>query len=408
MPPAASRGTGRLRGQAAVAGIGASEYARYGRSSETEFAMVCRAVLAAADDAGLAVDDIDGFTGYSNDRSDPVRLATALGVRELRLGAAQAGGGGGGSAGHVAIAAAAVASGLAECVVAYRGCRQGEVGRFGRGVGYGGAGINAHVSGNDIGGALLGPYGVFAAPHRYALKAQRMLHDYGGGRAAMRAVARAAYHHGNANPAAVMRHRTLSDAQYDESRWVAEPYHLYDCCQESDAAAAVIVTTAERARDLRQSPAYILAAGQSSEYRAGAAAENAPLYATSGLATLLGRLYADAGYSVREMDSFQVYDNFTAGVVMALVEAGVCDWPEADDVLTFENLLAPGGVAPLNTSGGNFAEAYILGMGHHLEAVRQLRGSSPNQVPGASLSLVTGGPMTTLTSAVIYGTEATL
>jgi len=413
-----SRGAGRLRGRAAVAGIGASEYARYGGSAETEFAMVCRAVLAAAADAGLAVEDIDGFTGYSADRSDPVRLATALGVTELRLGAAQSGGGGGGSAGHVAIAAAAVASGLAECVVAYRGCRQGEVGRYGRGTGYGGAGSGGTgsggtgestlVSGNDMGGALLGPYGVFAAPHRYALKAQRMLHEYGGGRSAMRAVARAAYHHGHNNPAAVMRHRTLSDAGYDESRWIAEPYHLYDCCQESDAAAAIIVTTAERARDLRHAPAYILAAGQSSEYRAGAAAENAPQYATSGLRTLLGRLYADAGYRAADMDTFQVYDNFTAGVVMALVDAGVCDWKDADEVLTFENLLAPGGLAPLNTSGGNFAEAYILGMGHHLEAVRQLRGSSPNQVPGASLSLVTGGPMTTLTSAVIYGTEAAL
>ena len=399
---------GGLRGRTAVVGIGASEYTRYGQSAESEFAMVCRAVLAAAADAGLPVEDIDGFAGYSNDRSDPVRLATALGVRELRLGAAQSGGGGGGSAGHVAIAAAAVASGLAECVVAYRGCRQGEVGRFGRGVGYGGTGAAERVSGNDMGGALLGPYGVFAAPHRYALKAQRMLHDYDGGQAAMRAVARAAYHHGHRNPAAVMRHRTLTDAVYDESRWIAEPYHLYDCCQESDAAAAVIVTTAERARELPGDAAYILAAGQSSVRRAGAAAENAPEYATSGLRALLARLYADAGYTQADMDTFQVYDNFTAGVVMALVDAGVCSRHEVDEVLTFENLIAPGGNTPLNTSGGNFAEAYILGMGHHLEAVRQLRGSSSSQVPRASLALVTGGPMTTLTSAVIYGTEATL
>jgi acetyl-CoA acetyltransferase len=200
----------------------------------------------------------------------------------------------------------------------------------------------------------------------------------------------------------------VTDEAYDESRWIAEPYRLYDCCQESDAAAAVIVTTAERARDLRGEPAYILAAGQSSEYRAGAAAENAPEYATSGLRTLLRRLYEDAGYTQADMNTFQVYDNFTAGVVMALVDAGVCSWQDADDVLTFENLIAPGGVAPLNTSGGNFAEAYILGMGHHLEAVRQLRGTSSNQVAGASLALVTGGPMTTLTSAVIYGTEAAL
>jgi acetyl-CoA acetyltransferase len=396
-----------LRGRTAVVGIGASEYTKYGRSTETEFAMVCRAVLAAAADAGLAVEDIDGFVSYSNDRSEPVRLATALGVRELRLGAGQLGGGGGGSAGHVAIAAAAVAGGLAECVVAYRGCRQGEVGRFGRGAGYGST-VGTHVAGYEIGGALLGPYGVFAAPHRYALRARRMLDEHGVDQSTMRAVARAAYHHGNNNPAAVLRDRTLSNTDYDESRWIAEPYHLYDCCQESDAAAAVIVTTAERAKQLPVRPVYILAAGQSGEYRSGAGAENAPNYATAGLTTLARRLYADAGYASSEMATFQVYDNFTAGVVMALVELGVCSWAEANDVITFENLIAPSGRAPLNTSGGNFAEAYILGMGHHLEAVRQLRGTSSNQVPGAALSLVTGGPMTTLCSAVIYGSEATI
>ncbi|WGL54131.1 hypothetical protein P5P86_09935 [Nocardioides sp. BP30] len=399
---------GSLRGEVAVVGIGASDFFRYGGSTESEFAMVCRAILAAAEDAGLPVEEIDGFTAYSNDRSEPLRLATALGIRELRLGAMQFGGGGGGSAGHVAIAASAVATGLADYVVAYRGCRQGEVGRFGRGVGYGGSGNAAHVSGYDLGGAAMGPYGAFAAPHRYALRAQRMLAEHGVSQSTMRAVARAAYHHAQHNPSAVMRGRELTDEIYDSSRWVSEPYHLYDCCQESDAAAAIIVTTAERARDLRAKPAYILAAGQSGEYRSGAGGENAPTYATGGIRALAPRLYRDADVKVGDIDTFQVYDNFTAGVVMAMVELGVCSYAEADEVLTFDNLVAPTGRFPLNTSGGNFAEAYILGMGHHLEAVRQLRGTSTNQVADAQISVVTGGPMTTLCSGVIYGTESTL
>lgn len=370
--------------------------------------MVLRAVLAAAEDAGVQVDDIDGFVAYSNDGSNPVRLATALGIRELRLGAMQFGGGGGGSAGHVAIAAAAIAAGMADCVIAYRGCRQGEVGRFGRGVGYGGSGGGPEVSGYDLGGAAMGPYGAFAAPHKYALRATRMMAEHGIGQSPMRAVAMAAYHHAQANPAAVMRHRTLSAEQYDQSRWIAEPYHLYDCCQESDAAAAVLLVSAERARDLRQDPVYVLAAGQSGEYRSGAGAENNPEYATAGYRALIERLYRDAGVGVADIDTFQIYDNFTAGVVMGLVEMGVCSYSEADEFLTPANLIAPHGAAPLNTSGGNFAEAYILGMGHHLEAVRQLRGAAPNQVPGATVAAAMGGPMTSLTSGVLYGTEAVL
>ncbi|ODU06850.1 MAG: acetyl-CoA acetyltransferase [Pseudonocardia sp. SCN 72-86] len=397
-----------LRGRVAVAGIGASDYFKHGGSTESEFAMVLRAVLGAADDAGVEVDDIDGFVAYSNDANTPLRLATALGTRELRLGALQYGGGGGGSAGHVAIAAAAIAGGLAECVVAYRGCRQGEVGRFGRGVGYGGAGGGPEISGYELGGAAMGPYGAFAAPHKYALRAQRMLDEHRIGQGTMRAVAMAAYHHAQSNPAAVMRGRTLSAQQYDDSRWIAEPYHLYDCCQESDAAAAILLVSAERARSLRQEPVYVLAAGQSGEYRSGAGAENTPTLATAGYSTLARRLYADAGVTVADVDTFQIYDNFTAGVVMGLVEMGVCGYDDADDVLTVENLVAPGGVAPLNTSGGNFAEAYILGMGHHLEAVRQLRGTSSNQVPGATVTAAMGGPMTSLTSGVLYGTEAVL
>ncbi|MQY31580.1 thiolase C-terminal domain-containing protein [Nocardia aurantia] len=400
--------TNSLRGRVAVAGIGASEYFRHGGSAESEFAMVLRAVLAAAEDAGVEVGEIDGFVAYSNDGSNPVRLATALGIPELRLGAMQFGGGGGGSAGHVAIGAAAIAAGLADCVIAYRGCRQGEVGRFGRGVGYGGSGGGPEVSGYDLGGAAMGPYGAFAAPHKYALRATRMMAEYGIGQSTMRAVAMAAYRHARTNPAAVMRHRGLTAEQYDESRWIAEPYHLYDCCQESDAAAAVLLVSADRARSLRQTPVYVLAAGQSGGYRSGAGAENNPDYATAGYRALARRLYRDAGVGVADIDTFQIYDNFTAGVVMGLVEMGVCDYAEADEFLTVENLTAPGGAAPLNTAGGNFAEAYILGMGHHLEAVRQLRGTAPNQVPGAVISAAMGGPMTSLTSGVLYGTEAAL
>jgi acetyl-CoA acetyltransferase len=396
-----------LRGQTAVVGVGESEYSRHGRAKESEFALCIRSILAAVKDAGLRVDDIDGFVSYAGDRNDPPRLAAALGIPELRLSAMQATTSGGGSAGHIALAAAAINSGLADCVVVYRALAQGQFGRFGLG-GYTGSGPGAsHVSGYGP-GASSSAYGLFSPPQKFALRGTRLLEKLGVDRATFRAVARAAYHHAQSNPRAVMYGRPLEDDDYERSRWIAEPFHLFDCCMENDAAAAMIMVSAERAKDVRDDPVYILAACQGGSLRSGVGGENPPDYATAGFKPVARRLFEGAGLTPADVDVLQVYDNFTAGVVMAIIEHGFCRPEEAGDVLTFDNLIAPDGKLPLNTSGGNFAEAYILGMQLHLEAVRQLRGESCNQVPGAQVCLSAGGPMTPLSTSVIFGTGAVL
>jgi hypothetical protein len=396
-----------LRGQVAVVGVGESTYYRHGEAPESEFALCLRAVLAAVEDAGLAVDEVDGFVSFAGDRNDPPRLATALGLPELRLSAMQATGSGGGSAGHIGLAAAAISAGIADCVVVYRALAQGQFGRFGLG-GYGGAGQGAgEVSGYGPGGAS-SAYGLFSPAQRFALRAMRLLEEQGVDPATFRAVSRAAYHHAQTNPRAVMRGRTLSDEEYDESRWIAEPFRLFDCCMENDAAAAMVMMPAERARELRAEPVYVLAAAQGGALRSNAGGENVPDYATGGFKTLVKRLYTEADVTVGDVDVLQIYDNFSAGVVMAAIEHGFCTAEEAGAVLTFDNLIAPTGRLPLNTSGGNFAEAYILGMELHLEAVRQLRGTSCNQVPDAKVCLSVGGPMTPVGTSVIFGTEETL
>jgi acetyl-CoA acetyltransferase len=187
--------------------------------------------------------------------------------------------------------------------------------------------------------------------------------------------------------------RPLSREDYDNSRWIVEPFHLFDCCQENDGSAAVILTSAERARDIKQKPEYLLAAAQGSDFRQGAPAHNAPDYATSNFKTLVPRLYGMAGIEPKDVDVAQVYENFTGGVLMSIVEHGFCAPEESDEFCTFENLTAPNGTLPINTSGGNLAECYMHGLELITEAVRQVRGTSTAQVPDVKISMVVSGPM---------------
>jgi hypothetical protein len=147
---------------------------------------------------------------------------------------------------------------------------------------------------------------------------------------------------------------------------------------------------------------------QGSEYRAGAGAHNNPDYATSSFKHMAPRLYAMAGVGPKDVDVVQSYENFTGGVVMALIEHGFCTYDGANEFLTFDNLIAPSGKLPLNTSGGNMAECYMHGLELQLEAVRQIRGESPNQVPDAKVALVNSGPMVTPASNMILGTREAL
>jgi acetyl-CoA acetyltransferase len=388
-----------LRGKAAIVGIGETPYYRHGKSPDPEFKLALKAILAACADAGIDPRRIDGFASYSNDRSEPSRLAAALGLPELRFSNMQWGGGGGGGSGAVANAAAAVAAGLADCVVVFRSLAQGQYQRFG-----------AAAPGGTASGemAFNAPYGVMSPAQRYAMRAMRFIHENRIAPSAQRAIALASYHHAQKNPRAVMHGKPLTAEAYDASRWIVEPWRLFDCCQENDGAAALILVPAEQARDFAKPPAYLLAAAQGSEYRNGARSHNAPLYATSSFTTVAPHLYAMAGLKPHDVDVLQSYENFTGGVLMSLVEHGFFTAEEANDFLVPENLLAPLGRLPLNTSGGNLAECYMHGLELQVEAVRQLRGESTAQVPDANVSMVISGPMVTPVSSMILGSAETL
>ena len=390
-----------MRGQVAVAGIGETTYYRHGNSPDPEMVLCLKAILAACEDAGIDPKDIDGFASYSNDRNDGPTLAVALGTHELRFSNMQWGGGGGGGAGAMANASAAIAAGLADCVVVYRALAQGQFGRFGQGA-------RIPTVNGDM--ALTAPYGQMSPAQWYAPKTIRFMHEHNIGQEALRAIAMASYHHAQANPRAVMHGRPLTEQGYDESRWITEPFHLYDCCMENDGAAAVILVSAERARDLKQKPAYVLGAAIGAGYRVHStpAGFATPDLASSHFKTVARHLYEMAEVGPKDVDVVQCYENFTGGVLMSLVEHGFFAADEAMDFLKLENLIAPAGKLPLNTSGGNLAECYMHGLELEIEAVRQLRGQSTAQVPDAKVSLTIAGPMVTPVSTVLFGAEAAL
>lgn len=395
-----SKARDALRGRAAIVGIGETTYYKWGRSPDPEFKMALDAVLAACKDAGIDPKRIDGFSSYSDDRNSAVRLATALDLPDLKLSTMLWGGGGGGCCGAVQQAAMAVATGVADCVVAFRALAQGQFGRFGQG-----RPIET-ISGEM---AYTMPYGLMSPAQMFAMRYQRWMHEHGGvGMKAQMGVSLASYYHAQQNPRAVMYKRPLDEQSYHESRWIVEPWRLFDCCQENDGAAALIIMSAEAARDVTDKPVYVLAGTHGMDRRNGASVHNGDAYPSSDFKTVAPRLFEMADVTPADIDVTQCYENFTGGVVMSMVEHGMVKGEEVDEVLTLDNLKADGGKLPLNTSGGNLAEAYIHGLELVVEGVKQLQGRSVNQVPNAKVSLVAGGPMVSPVSSVILGTGEAL
>ncbi|MGE0679946.1 MAG: acetyl-CoA acetyltransferase [Candidatus Binatia bacterium] len=373
-----------IKDKVAIVGIGETKYYKAGQAPISEFQLALEAIQKAVADAGLRIEDIDGFASYSDDRNDPTRLAGALGIPQIQFSNMHWGGGGGGMAGAVGNAAAAIVAGYAKHVVAFRALAQGQFGRFGQG--HAGARVRGAA-------AYTAPYGLMSPAQMFAMRTQRFMYEHHISQEALCAISLASYKHAQYNPRAVMYGRPLTREGYYNSRWIAEPFHLFDCCQENDGAAAVVLTRTDRAQDLRHKPVYLMAAAQGTGYRQWVTAHNDPDYATSNFKTLAPRLFEMADITPQDVDVAQIYENFTGGVLMSIVEHGFCDADEAEAFCTNDNLEWPNGRLPINTSGGNLAEAYMHGLELVLEGVRQLRGDSTCQVKDAHVCLVAAGPM---------------
>ncbi|ROO85287.1 acetyl-CoA acetyltransferase [Actinocorallia herbida] len=392
--------TSPMRGAAAVVGVADLHYKR-GQAPAGEHRMALEAILAACRDAGVSPRDVDGFVSYAGgDLSGPV-LGADLGIHELRWSSMVWGGGGGGAAAAITTAAAAIATGQAECVVAYRTMAQVDTGRLG----YARYFYDNHYLAHGVG----------APAQVCALRTRRMLEHDGVPAETQRALVLAAYHHAQSNPTAAGYGKPLDADAYAASRPIVDPFRLFDCSRESDGAVALILVSAERARELRADPAFVLAGAQGAPGGYSSLTENDDAYATAGFGGrpdcrgVAGRLFDAAGIKPGDVDVVQVYENFSGSAVASLIDHGLApSGPAAGEVLTFENLIAQGGKLPVNTSGGNIADAFVNGMGLAVEAVKQIRGTSPNQVTGARTSLFAGGPMAPLVSSVLFAHEDVL
>lgn len=365
-----------------IVGIGETEYTRWGEITRPEFNLALESTLAACKDAGLPVTEVDGMCSYGDDRNNPPNIAAALGMKELRISNMFWTAGGGGCMGSVMNAANAVASGTANYVIAFRALAQGQFGRYGQSR----AGAGAKV-GNPQ--AFSAPYGLMSpAQSLAAMQARRHMHLYGTESRHFGMVSVACYKHAQRNPRAVMYGRPLTLADHQNSRIISDPVRLYDCCQETDGSAAVLLTTPERAKALKQKPVYFLGAAQGSVFRQAVNlnCRDSDFTSPKGL-TVARDLFARAGVTPKDIDVAQIYENFTPNVLMALEDHGFCKRGEGKDFVEGGRLEWPDGGLPLNTSGGNLAEAYTHGLELVNEAVRQLRGESTCQVKDAELIL---------------------
>jgi acetyl-CoA acetyltransferase len=383
-----------------IVGTGQTEFKRHGGIMDrSQFQVACEAILGALADAAMSPEDVDGFASYSNDTNDAALMQVTLGVPQMRWSSMVWGGGGGGSCAAIAQAAAAVESGHANTVVVYRGLCQGQSRRFGK---FG----EGRTHGNFV-----HPFGLFAPAQMLALTVRRHMHLHPQiqekhlGMVAVNARANA-----NRNPNAVMHGRSMTLDDYFASRYISEPFRLFDCCLETDGGCALVITHRDRARDTRKRPVRILA----SEHGSGPGWGSGPLgshnmpdqdYDSTNSRRLARDLYASAGVTPADIDVAQIYDHFSGMVLMALEEYGFCDVGASGEFVEQGNIAWPHGRLPINTSGGQLSEAYVHGLNVAIEGVRQMRGESTSQVADARLCLVTGGLGVSPTSAIIIGSD---
>jgi acetyl-CoA acetyltransferase len=385
-----------LHNEAVIAGIGQTAYTK--NSGVSELSLATEAVRNAIDDAGIEPSEVDGLVTYTMDSSDEVEVARTVGIGDMTFWS-QVNYGGGAAVGLIAHAAMAVATGAARNVVVYRALN----GRSGQRMGQG-------VSGSIISSDLIHwswymSYGLLTPASWIALQAQLYMEKYGATSEHLGHIAVTQRKHALNNPNAAMREKPITMDDYMNSRMICEPLRLFDCCQEDDGGCALLITSPERARDMKQPPAVMRAVTQASfegqEQMTSFYRED--LAALPEMELAAKRVYEMSGLGPADMDAACLYDAFTPEILMQLEAFGFCGKGEAKDFVT-EDSLTLGGALPNNTHGGLLSEAYLHGVNNIVEGVRLVRGTSCNQPEDVNHVLVTSG-VGVPTGAVILGKD---
>jgi acetyl-CoA acetyltransferase len=371
-----------LGGGAAIVGIGQTEFSK--ECGRSELQLACEAVKSALDDAGLVPADVDGMVTFTVDANDEIEVARNLGIGDLTF-FSRVPHGGGAAAGTVMQAAMAIATGAAEVVVCYRAFNERSGMRFG--------GTGRVSTSTPLWLAPYAPFGLLTPAAWVALHAQRYMSTYGVTNEDFGRIAVVDRAHAARNPDAWFYQRPITLEDHQNSRWIVEPVlRLLDCCQESDGGVALVVTSVERARDLRQPPAVVAAAVQGAAYDGEVMTSyyRDDITGLPEMGVAADKLWRESGLKPADIQTAFLYDHFTPFVFVQLEELGFCGRGEAKDFATVENL-SLGGTLPINTNGGLLGEAYIHGMNGITEGVRQVRGTSYNQVDAVEHVLVTSG-----------------
>jgi acetyl-CoA acetyltransferase len=372
-----------LAGAAAIVGVGQTEFSRHAGRSETQLA--AEAITAALVDAGLGVDAVDGLVSYTIDPVEETELVRAVGIPEIVF-SSRVPYGGAGSQGVVLHAATAIAAGAARTVVVYRAVKARSGARFGAAQASGRP-TSAHSGSTAMQWSM--PFGVLTPASWMAFNAVRYMHRFGVTSADFGTAVVQLRCYAATNPNARFFGQPITLEDHQASRWIAEPaIRLFDCCQETDGAVALVLTATSSADDFR-APVVVAAAAGAALFEEEIASDHyrPDLAVMDGSAALGRRLFEGFGIARADIDVAMIYDAFSPVLLMQLEALGFCGLGEAKDFIA-DGHLSPTGSLPCNTNGGLIGEGYIHGLNLTLEAVRQLRGESHNQLVNPFTALV--------------------
>jgi acetyl-CoA acetyltransferase len=370
-----------VREQVAIAGIGETAYTK--ASGRTASEIAAEACEQAISDAGLEPSDIDGLT-WSGSMSDfdADAFHEHFGTSH-ELFTSPWGGGMAWAATAPYVAAEAIAQGRARHVlnvfsVAWATQRDSMTGGPGE--------VHAAQSAKQN---LEVPFGWFPQPVYFATIMRRHMIEFGTTPEQFGAIAVACRRHANLNADAVMHDRPMTLDDYLASPYLAEPLRLFDSCLISDGGAAFVTTSLERARDLKQPPAVVLGVGEGYSGTGTHWAQQRAFTSSPQVFSAPGA-FAMAGVAPDDVDVLTVYDPFTVVSLMQIEDMGFCEKGEAGAFVQGNSLFHDGGRLPFNTHGGLLSHAYVLGIAHVVECVKQVRGTAAAQVPGCDVAVYGG------------------